>query len=384
MQAKLSHLSSEDIEILMKRYYAGEVIKSLLQEYKIVVAASNLHLTFPPKIHEDLGCPYCELHLISSRPSKNGVRQVPFCPVCRHTELGNCNCSNCAAIRRQQEQERLKQLRQNIEKFCAIADYKPILFEGMSLVDSIQLGAMLRVGISEDYEFIYPLSKQQQPYSPDYSDSIEILNRFSERRYLTVHPLSEIDAFAEIEAHNLRYYTTKVIWHINLFSETLTKKEIITNLMNPTLFKREQIDELFEIWYSIALQEVLEYFLHSIKSVFKSDYNVGAKTIEVFKDLLKHFSVSQIYAIIYKGTNDALRFYTEEKVNQKYAINTIIGRCQNYGERAIASKWNLKGFGRIGECPQSALSKFIYDRVLRLPEDGFYTLIDKSKIVVQE
>ena len=39
-----------------------------------------------------------------------------------------------------------------------------------------------------------------------------------------------------------------------------------------------------------------------------SDYTIGEKTEMLFKDLLKNFSLGQIFYMNYKGANDALHF----------------------------------------------------------------------------
>ena len=42
MKKDLSHLSSEEIEILMQRYYNGEAASRLIKEYNISVRASEI------------------------------------------------------------------------------------------------------------------------------------------------------------------------------------------------------------------------------------------------------------------------------------------------------------------------------------------------------
>ena len=48
MGKDLSHLTSEEIEILMQRYYDGEAISKLIKEYSISAHASELYKLFPP------------------------------------------------------------------------------------------------------------------------------------------------------------------------------------------------------------------------------------------------------------------------------------------------------------------------------------------------
>lgn len=43
MGKDLSHLTSEEIETLMRRYYDGEAVSKLIKEYNISVHASELY-----------------------------------------------------------------------------------------------------------------------------------------------------------------------------------------------------------------------------------------------------------------------------------------------------------------------------------------------------
>ena len=50
MQKDLGHLSSEEIEALMQRYYNGEAASRLIKEYKLSVRAAELYKLFPPEV----------------------------------------------------------------------------------------------------------------------------------------------------------------------------------------------------------------------------------------------------------------------------------------------------------------------------------------------
>ncbi|MHC2992707.1 hypothetical protein OB13_14365, partial [Pontibacter sp. HJ8] len=119
------------------------------------------------------------------------------------------------------------------------------------------------------------------------------------------------------------------------------------------------------------LNEVIEYFDHSVNNILGVDYSIGDKTLTVFNDLLRDYSVSQIYGIIYRSVNNALRFRVEKGATLKHAANTIIGNAQNYAERAKVNNWDLSKYKRIEDCPESALSKFFFERILRIGYNGF-------------
>ena len=127
----------------------------------------------------------------------------------------------------------------------------------------------------------------------------------------------------------------------------------------------------FEIWKKIALDESIEYLLYSMDSI-GFDFEVGDKTRKTFSDLLKTFSVSQIYNIIWRSSNTSLRFYKEMHVNKKHAANSVITNCRNYGEQAIANKYDLTNYNRVGKCLQSEISEFFFNKILQIGDDGFF------------
>ena len=59
MGKDLSHLTSEEIETLMRRYYDGEAVSKLIKEYNISVHASELYKLFPPEVYQNYSCEYC-------------------------------------------------------------------------------------------------------------------------------------------------------------------------------------------------------------------------------------------------------------------------------------------------------------------------------------
>ena len=89
MEKNLDHLTSEEIETLMQRYYAGESVSKLTKEYGISVCSSNLYKLFPPEVFPNYICEYCDEPLVINRPSKT-MKNLPkyerdlYCPVCGH------------------------------------------------------------------------------------------------------------------------------------------------------------------------------------------------------------------------------------------------------------------------------------------------------------
>jgi hypothetical protein len=140
--------------------------------------------------------------------------------------------------------------------------------------------------------------------------------------------------------------------------------------MNPLEILQEDKDTGLDIWKEISLEECLEYFKYQLNNV-KFDFTIGDKTLATFKDILENFSTAQIYGIIYRSVANATKYYQESNISRKQAANSVIGGYQRYSERALLEKWDLKKFSRPYDLPQSMISEFLFNRVLKIGSLGF-------------
>ncbi|MDZ4021856.1 hypothetical protein [Pseudomonas sichuanensis] len=87
LEKKLQHLTAEQIEVLYAQYLAGEKVSVLLDRYAIDLKPTQLIKALPPRLIEDLICPYCNTPLFQRRPAKSalgGAKQPAFCSRCEH------------------------------------------------------------------------------------------------------------------------------------------------------------------------------------------------------------------------------------------------------------------------------------------------------------
>lgn len=383
MSEKLSHLSSEQIVTLINRYYSNEKIANLIEEYNLKLMPSELVRNFPPEILNSQ-CIYCDKNLIRPRISREYSRlkkPCEYCPHCGHQSNGLCSCINC------KEQERIKmetekQSKQNfLDTLMAIDEETNIDFQSLAFSDKVYLGAILREGISEDYNYIKPFKNFINLICPTNEFRLEIVNRLIEINAIVIHPNTDSKFIEIIDYENgeYRYYSHEVKWVLNIKNGNLNKVQLIESFINPNewIFERE---EALALWKKISLYESIEYFQYSTKNVLSIDYSIGDKTKTVLNDLINDYSVSQIYGILYQSTNKALRFQAEKRVSTKYAANTIIGTAQSIGDRAKINKWHLQKYSRIKNCPESALSKFFFERIIKIGCDGFNEKPDIKRI----
>lgn len=380
---KLRHLTMLQIESLMNKYYNGVKASDIIKEYNIDTTSSKLYTLFPPIICEDIICPVCNEPMYKERDSKSSYswnKKKPFCAICGHTDEIICKCNYCIAerekVRKLNEERKVRILQEKREKIKKVYDLNivPVNYSELNFREKVFLGALLRTSLSEDMEVILPLNDAERELAPTIGYIKEILSYLIGRGVVSVDSNSSIDAFLDsneekdIEFPNV-YYITMVKYRINIVGDEEIKN-ILSKIINPKSFSDADKEDALNIWKEIALEECIEYFEYQMKSV-RFDFNIGEKTIAIFKDLLENFSVSQIYGIIYKSVANATKYYQESSVSKKQAANSVIGGCQRYAERAMINNWELAKYSRIKELPQSMISEFFFDRVIGVGSLGF-------------
>lgn len=380
---KLRHLTMLQIESLMNKYYNGVKASDIIKEYNIDTTSSKLYTLFPHIICEDIICPVCNEPMYKERDSKSSYswnKKKPFCAICGHTDEIICKCNYCIAerekVRKLNEERKVRILQEKREKIKKVYDLNivPVNYSELNFREKVFLGALLRTSLSEDMEVILPLNDAERELAPTIGYIKEILSYLIGRGVISVDSNSSIDAFLDsneekdIEFPNV-YYITMVKYRINIVGDEEIKN-ILSKIINPKSFSDADKEDALNIWKEIALEECIEYFEYQMKSV-RFDFNIGEKTIAIFKDLLENFSVSQIYGIIYKSVANATKYYQESSVSKKQAANSVIGGCQRYAERAMINNWELAKYSRIKELPQSMISEFFFDRVIGVGSLGF-------------
>jgi hypothetical protein len=146
---------------------------------------------------------------------------------------------------------------------------------------------------------------------------------------------------------------------------------MVGRLLYPHINSEEYFKEFcFDMWKKVALHECLEYLLYQMDKVGYS-FNPGDKTIRVFDHLLEHFSVSQIYGIIYRSVANSTQRYQAREITKIHAQNSVIASCESYGQRAIAQGWKLTNFSRIRDLPETYISLVLFTSIMKIAELGF-------------
>ncbi len=384
-QEKLSHLSQEQIEKLIQRYYDGEKNDLLIQEYNIDIRTGLLVKTFPLLTHDDILCPYCDIPMVSYRESKSSYtcygKPKTFCKTCNHNNYHpHCNCKNCNKLREEKEEMfRQKEAKlNNTKRQILIESYEyensmPISIDELTIKDKLYICALLRTSLSEDFKNINPLSSVKLNLAPTQKYKMNIISYLRNKLIVSFSPSTSLQSIV-IEDNEIQvYYPMDVTLKLNAPKEQYDT--IVQNLLHLNI-KDEISNEIkLELWYEIGLFECLEFLYAKMDEYNLPSEHVGDKTISAIKESLKDFSISQNFNFIWRAVTNAAAFYQKSSVSKKHAVNTISGSVIRSHEKAKAENWEIKGYGRDYNYPQSIISEVFFNNVLQIGNRGFESKI---------
>lgn len=367
MYNSLKHLSKKELEILMNKYYSGVKVTDLLVEYNVNCSESNFYKLFPPKKFFEYKCEFCGETIVANRHSKTNNTMYQhyelYCPNCFHKPFVECSCSNCQSKKMKIENIR----RENLFEIFDNSD-EGINYNELSFIEKVYLGSLIRAGMREDEYIIESKKEKLFKLAPTIEFELEIYRDLINKKIILINPESNLEAFDFDEKnYPVSYGVFKTSYLINIKN---FNDELLQQIINPKFYNEEYSEEAFKLWEKIALEECIEYLLYQMEKVNFS-FSVGKKTNSVLNTLLENFSVSQVFAIIYNCVSNASRYYLEGSVSKKQAANSVITRCEQYGERAISQKWNINKYGRLKDLPQSSLSSYFFYKIIQIGEFGF-------------
>ncbi|QHE63943.1 hypothetical protein FHE72_23415 (plasmid) [Rossellomorea vietnamensis] len=388
LHENLAGLSVEQLNDLIDRYYSGEKLKSIASDYKVPMNNAAIADMLPPVLTDKV-CPNCNNRIAFPRPRRTFLDKdlVATCTHCSHVEARYCWCDACKEnsklekIRLEQERaEKEKKKREIIEASFKLSLYSPVSESDLTFKDILFLSTLLRAGLDEKMERIQPPVEYEASMTPSTELTVELLQYLTHRKLIVPTPESDLGAFPEKDEEHFpfKYYIYHVIYRLNIDPIGGDEKSLVQRLLYPDGNELlEQRDIALEMWKTISLHECLAYLVHSLNKV-GYPFSPGEKTVAVFEELLNHFSVAQIYGIIYKSIANATKYEKETNINKKHAANLVVNNCERYGEKAIAENWRITNYRRDFNLPETIISKVLFDRILKISSLGFSEVPTKN------
>lgn len=369
---KFKELSDEQKEKFVNAYYDNGKVKEMLAELGIQENHIKIYEQFPPEVLDDQ-CEYCGSNLVCKRFPRNHVvteeekGENTYCPECGHQPyVETCDCSYC-----NEKPERKKEKLQNaIKEFWGRAQ-KKVQMSDMTFRERIYLDTVLRFALDEDMKSTKPFAEIKIKIVPDKLYLEEIITSLVDSNILLVSTDSDIEAFdLSSDEFPQKFFYDRVRLTLNV-EEEYANDYTSMMLSSPICYKQADAEDALEVWREIASYECIEYLCYQLQQ-FGFEYQIGQKTKMMFRSLLENFSTSQIYNIIAESVSDVLRDLYLGKCKKKIAGYTVISYIQEYCNGTSRLCRCVGEYGRDNDISQSEVSRYFFNKVLRIEHRGFY------------
>jgi len=287
------------------------------------------------------------------------------CPTCRANE---------AELQKAQRDALINEKVTTIKESFAFPTPSIPDIHALSFEDAVYLLSFVRATASENLTVFGPLDSSSERLAPSEKYSIEIAKHLFDKSLVLLHPNSTYDAFDFDNGKPIRYTVTKVLYALPTCDDVEGTKQFIAKLEATFRVKEwwpyKWHDQKLAVWRKVALEECLEYLIYVLRQ-HNLSFSAGEKTLLTLESLLEQYSVAQLHTIIWSSGQYAAAFYQRGGVTKQHAANTVISRMQNYGDKAVAEKWEVKHGRRDFNCPQSVLSRVLFDTALKIGSKGF-------------
>jgi hypothetical protein len=284
----------------------------------------------------------------------------------------------CASCQEEEREERQAESERQTRAQCAAIeqayDYpipEPPPPEALSLEEAVYLLSIVRAGASEDLSYLNRLVDFQTPFTPWVAFDVEAARALRSAGLIDAHPGSNVSAFVFEDGVSPSFYIRDVHWRLLIGRSASEVREYLDHL--ETVFRDMDWPESWweqttDLWRLVARYECLEY-LDNRLSEHGIPFEPSDRTLSVIDGLLKSFSVSQVYNIIWRKVRDATAFLSRTPAPRGRGADYAVVSMQKYGDQAAAAGWELSKYRRSWDLPVSMVAEVLYNAVLQI--DGF-------------
>ncbi len=206
-----------------------------------------------------------------------------------------------------------------------------------------------------------------------------LINVLLEKRLIIPSVNSPKHAFRLSPNTNPGWDPEAVHWSV-LLPDPSSFVQKLERLVASTDWPSRWCDDCFKLWQQLAVAECWEFCAYSIAQRNLPMPGPAALTT-LFNNLLRDFSVSQCYQLIWASASDTTDFWVRKQAIAQHAANYFVGSCQRRADRYRAEGWSVKGFKRNYQLPRSQISYVLHDVFLKHSEAGFSSALTDQPLV---
>lgn len=346
----------------------NEPVESLARRIGVTIPKLLLKIEKARLYNLERRCVECEVHA-----PEQFDRRSKFVDV-----VGKYVCQSCIQIRRKVEAESkiecerqvLELKREKLKTICAEErsfHYDDLTYGEIIIVYSLMLASeqACETGVLER------ISEINFVHSETLAD--ELVGNLCSRGILSVSSLTSPDALYQLGNGEWTYHPSKIVWQFANDEGARSFPTLFTKLGKLIRDGGEYLDyaeAVSALWWSLGLDDALQYLLQSVEKYRFPPYRRGTKTNEALAHALQNFSIPQVRNLIYRCVKDAAALANKQGFSPLHALNTIPGDLIRKVDYAVDQQWNITPF-TSGWDQESWLLRMLFDRALGSGLTGF-------------
>ncbi|MFJ4345513.1 hypothetical protein [Pseudomonas sp. NPDC089401] len=384
-EAKLQHLSPEQLEALYREYLKGEKIALLLQRYNLDIAPGSLIKALPPVPCAGLTCPYCKTSLYQRpkcRTAQSSKELLAFCKTCDHRHYFaspsnwrcECTCRPCQASRTRVHQEQAVEQRKRVREHWSITRKNPISLQSLSITHRLQMMAMLQVRMDVRHNCLGAADHAvgDLRVSPSQAMDSTILQALHEKQLLLVDPESPLEAFSRDQPP--KAWQSKVRWlsNVSLDGQRRASPAQLYRALHSSLLegpRRHWHDEIIDCVQALCVEELCTY-LAAQCAAHGLPWESARRASEAAARLLQVHSVQRACCLADAALQGALTFIARHQVSKAHAASTIAGCMLALSEQAVREQWLLTPPQNAPRGARSSLNQALFGVLLKQTDHG--------------
>lgn len=239
--------------------------------------------------------------------------------------------------------------------------------DALSIRRAVAILAVVRGGADESLSLVRPLSDFEIPLAPSPEMGFELVTDLYNAGYLGLHSDTSSDSVTLQGPDIVEFYPVRATYRLRLgdtFDQRHERLSLIRSALQAQSWAEDWQTEAERFKAELKVEEGLSYFAHVLE---KHDIPLrpSEKSKSAVLQLLKSFSLGQIYCLMWRIARDAAAFRQREHTAPQHASNWAVVKLQESGERAIARSWNLAEYRRPFPLPESHVWTVFYDIAIR-------------------
>ncbi|MBI9056996.1 MAG: hypothetical protein JEZ01_04415 [Labilibaculum sp.] len=357
---KLSHLTSEQIEELIREFYNSHKSTHLIEKYKIDYSSGLLHKILPPEVIED-ECKFCEISLWRKRKRKRAWSMADaHCPECGHIDTDDCKCPNCV----REKVEKLKCFELVPIDFLDLSSSKNREtrdFKSLTLREKLFVSSLLCVSDVQD-DNLYKLSLDFWKLAPNEFYQKRILRYMVEEGIVEFTIDKSLDIL--IKANSLEKIPVNFLQYKFVLKGDIDTKD----LKNPNYELVSEL-EINSMWLEIAIEECLDFAIYRFKQeniIWSPAENDKLR----IREILENFSISQFCYVLNKLFKNHFTEYEKGRLPFLKWLDGFFFGISRYFIASNRDGWEIRNRMPADITP-SVLSVYFYRKVLNMTDEAY-------------